>query len=89
MKTSFCVSALPQPLRRFAADQARRLGGRVRDAAAADDDALSRRASRCRRRSAIDRKVTLTSRTVADLASQVVEHQQRRHDQYAQRLGAR
>ena len=32
-----------------------------------------------------DRKVTLTARTVADLVSQVDEHQQRRHDQLAQR----
>ena len=32
-----------------------------------------------------DRKVTLTARTVADLVSQVIEHQQHRHDQFAQR----
>ena len=30
---------------------------------------------------ALDRKVTLTARTVADLVSQVDEHQQHRHDQ--------
>ena len=32
-----------------------------------------------------DRKVTLTARTICDLVSQVAEHQQRGHDQCAQR----